>query len=233
MREDRNDNETSSARWWVRHDLLHVTPEAWESALSRSPSAVDLPLVRDWVDRGWPVIVRRRDATEDPRLVPIGVPLPPEHGKRRIALALDPYGVKGRSRPPLLRIAASAADPAWRSTIDSLLALGSVTGVEPRAFGSLMWQHQTGLTYLSPTSDIDVLWRIPAGFGVSTLLLGIAEIERDAGLRIDGEIVFPDGSGVNWRELLEAVDHATVLAKTMDGVRLVHTAQLLGEERIS
>lgn len=52
---------------------------------------------------------------------------------------------------------------------------------------------------------------------------------RDAPLRIDGEIIFPDGSGVNWRELWnahQAAGRATVLAKTMESVRLLDVASL-------
>ena len=84
------------------------------------------------------MIVRRRVDTEDPGLVPIGLPLPPALGKRRLAFLLPPDGVLERSSPPLLRVAARVADPDWQSTIASLLALGARTGVEPSAFGSLM-----------------------------------------------------------------------------------------------
>jgi phosphoribosyl-dephospho-CoA transferase len=189
----------------------------------------ELPLVGSWADRGWPVIVRRRTETDDPALVPVGLPLPPAAGKRRLALLLPPEGVLQCSSPPLLRTAARVADPGWRSTIASLLALGARTGVEPSVFGSLLWQHQTGLTYLSAHSDLDVLWAVPAGFDVLSLVFGIAEVQRDAPLRIDGEVVFSDGSAVNWRELLvahRAADRASVLAKTMEGVRLLDIASL-------
>ena len=212
-----------------RHDLLRVAPDAWASALAHCPSVADLPLVGSWADRGWPVIVRRRAEAEDPGLVPVGLPLPPAAGKRRIALLLPPDGVLQRSSPLLLRTAARVADPGWRSTIASLLALGASIGVEPSAFGSLLWQYQTGLTYLSPHSDLDVLWPVPPSFDVLSLVFGIAEIQRDAPLRIDGEVVFTDGSAVNWRELWmadRAADRASVLVKTTEGVRLLDIASL-------
>jgi phosphoribosyl-dephospho-CoA transferase len=166
--------------------------------------------------------------------VPVGLPLPPAAGKRRIALLLPPDGVLQRSSPPLLRTAARVADSGWRSTIVSLLALSARIGVEPSAFGSLLWQHQTGLTYLSPHSDLDVLWPVPADFDVLSLVFSIAEVQRDAPLRIDGEVVFPDGSAVNWRELWiahRAADRSSVLAKTMEGVRLLEIASLPGVGR--
>ena len=134
-----------------------------------------------------------------------------------------------RSSPPLLRVVANVAGSGWQSTIASLLDLGEWIGVEPSAFGSLLWQHQTGLTYLSPRSDLDVLWPVPADFDVLSLASSVAEIQRDASLRIDGEVVFPDGSAVNWRELWN--EHRTggragVLAKSMEGVRLLDISSL-------
>src|SRR5262249_13164148 len=154
-------------------------------------SLAGLPLLRHWTDRGWPVIVRRRAEGDDPAFVPIGVPLPPAAGKRRIALAVPPDGILRRSSPPLLCAATRIAHSSWQPTISSLLALGTRTGVEPAAFGSLAWEHLTGLTYLSPNSDLDVLWKVPTGFDVLSLVFSIAEIQRDAPLRIDGEVIFP------------------------------------------
>jgi phosphoribosyl-dephospho-CoA transferase len=177
------------------------------------------------------VIVRRRAEAEDPGLVPVGVPLPPSAGKRRVAVTLPPEGVLQHSPPPSLRVAATVADPGWRSTVASLGDLGARAGVEPAAFGSLLWQHQTGLTYLSAHSDLDALWPVSEGFDVLSLVFGIAEIQRDAPMRIDGEVIFPDGGAVNWRELWNAHRNANetlVLAKTMEGVRLLDIASLSG-----
>ena len=210
---------------------MHVAPDVWASAVAQFPSLAGTPLLGSWADRGWPVIVRRRAEADDPDLVPVGVPLPPAAGKRRVALLLPPEGVLQRSSPPLLRAAARVADPGWRSTIVWLRALGARTGVEPSAFGSLLWQHLTGLPYLSPHSDLDVLWPVPADFDVLSLVFSITEVQRAAPLRIDGEVVFPDGSAVNWRELWNAhrtADRPMVLAKTMEGVRLLDIASLPG-----
>ena len=99
----------------------------------------------------------------------------------------------------------------------------------------MLWEHLTGLPYLSPQSDLDVLWPVPADCDVPSVVAGIAQVQREAPLRIDGEVVFPDGSAVNWRELWNvhriahwAEDRATVLAKTMEGVRLLDIASLPG-----
>jgi phosphoribosyl-dephospho-CoA transferase len=94
-----------------------------------------------------------------------------------------------------------------------------------------MWQHQTGLPYLSPRSDLDVLWPVSSGFDVTSLVFSIAKQQRHAPMPIDGEIVLPDGSAVNWRELWiarRAADRASVLVKTMECVRLLDIASLPG-----
>jgi len=217
------------SRPWRRHDLLHVAADIWASVLACYPPLADLPLLRNWAQRGWPLIVRRRRAGEERHVLPVGVPLP---GRQRVAL-LIPASVAAlqRSFPPSLNATAEVADRSWRSTIDALLAVGVRSGVEPTAVGSLLWQHLTGLAYLSPHSDLDVLWPIPQGLDVLSLVFSIAEVQRKAPLRIDGEVIFPDGSAVNWRELWNvrrAPGPGMVLAKTMEGVRLLHMASLPG-----
>src|ERR1700721_1497920 len=128
------------SRPWRRHDLLHVAPDVWASLLAFRPPLADLPLLGEWADRGWPAIVRRRCEADDRHLVPVGVPLPPLAGKRRVALLIPPDGVLQRSLPPSLHATAKAADPGWRSTIDALVAVGVRSGVEPAAFGGLFWK---------------------------------------------------------------------------------------------
>jgi phosphoribosyl-dephospho-CoA transferase len=219
---------------WQRHELLHVAPNAWATVLA-SGSLAEVPLLEAWVDRGWPVIVRRRMQGDGTDMVPIGVPLPPAAGKMRIALAIPPQAVVGRMAPPSLRVAAAAAKPAWQSTIAVLLALGARHGVEPAAFGSLLWEHRTGLAYLSSGSDLDVIWPIRSRCDVAALLTDIAVVEQAAPVRIDGEVIFPDGSAVNWRELKNALRSggaAELLVKTIDGVRLRNIRSLPGCERL-
>ena len=109
----------------------------------------------------------------------------------------------------------SCAPAAWRGAIESLLELDP--GV--RAYGSLAWQHATGLGYLSATSDLDLLWAQVAGTTCEVLLAGIAAIERLAPMRIDGEVVAADGGAVHWRELQSGA--AEVLVKRLDEVGML------------
>jgi len=218
-------------RSWQRHELLRVAPEFWPSALASRTSAVASMFLTTWAAQGWPVIVRRRMDGDSPDMVPVGVPLPPAAGKLRIALAIPEEAVSERLPSASLLSVAHAANPAWGPTIHALAALGACHGVSPAAFGSLLWQSRTGLPYLSPRSDIDVLWAVGDDCNIPSLLDGIAAAEQNAPMRIDGELVFSDGGGVNWRELRSALsqsNRAEVLVKSIDRAHLLDVASLSG-----
>jgi phosphoribosyl-dephospho-CoA transferase len=215
-------------RSWRRHELLTVAPNFWRSELASRPAVAAAPFLAAWADNGWPVVVRRRMAGDSPDGVPVGVPLPPAAGKMRIALTIPEQAVLERSSPSSLQAISHAADPAWEPTIRALIALGVRYGVSPAAFGSLLWQHRTGLPYLSPESDLDVLWPIPADCEIGALVAGIAAAEQGAFMRIDGEVVLADGEAVNWREFHLALNQdgpRQVLAKSIDGVRLLDVSR--------
>jgi phosphoribosyl-dephospho-CoA transferase len=223
-------------RPWSRHELLRVAPAFWTRVLAGRLDLKALPLLAGWADRGWPAIVRRRMANESVDSVPIGVPLPPANGKVRIALSIPETAVLERTPPPSLSTVKHVADPAWRRTIDALVALGARLSFVPASFGSLLWQHQTGLQYLSRQSDLDVLWYPRRDCDIASLVASIAAVERTAPTRIDGEIVLTDDSAVNWRELLTAMNarrSGEVLVKSIGGVRFVNVSQLLNLRRVA
>ena len=199
-----------------RHDLFVVAPEAWDRLLAGRPDLDGVPHVATWARDGRPVIVRRRFPGEGDHL-PAGLPLPPADGKRRIGLAV-PWADATPYPPVTLAAARPAAPPAWHPAVDAVLALAAGHGVVPQVFGGLLWQGLTGLAYLSTTSDLDLLWPAPV---TRRLLDGLAAIEADAPMRFDGEVVLPDGAGVNWRELRDAPPGGSVLAKGLDRVALV------------
>ena len=200
----------------ARHDLFTADPAAWEALLAGRPDLDGVPHLPGWARAGRPLIVRRRVPGEGDGLVPLGLPLPPADGKRRIGLALA-AGALRPVPPPRLADAAPHAPEAWQPAIAALLALAEDRGVTPRPFGALLWQAVTGLPYLSATSDLDLLWPCPGGIPPG-LLAGLAGIDAAAPMRLDGEILLPDGGGVQWREWHEAPAGGSVLAKYLDRV---------------
>lgn len=189
--------------------------------MRRHPELAGESIIEGWARAGRPLIVRRPACSDVAGMIPLGLPLPPSQGKRRIALALAAHDIIASAPPPSLADAAAAAPAAWRETIDLLLQLLP----ETRTFGSLAWQHLTGLAYLSDASDLDLLWPLSSARNTSTLPSDIARIAKQAPMRLDGEIVGHAG-GVQWRELT-GTDQDDVLVKGPTGVTSMTRAAFL------
>ncbi len=209
----------------ARHDLVAADPDDWESLLAGRRDLDGAPHLRDWARLGRPLIVRRFVPGEAGDGVPLGLPLPPADGKRRIGLALPTKAVQTVD-PPSLADVASHAPAAWQGSIDALLALAHDHGLTPRPFGALLWQAVTGLTYLSATSDLDLLWACTGGIPPG-LLDGLALIDAQSPMRLDGEILLADGGGVHWRELHDAPAGGSVLVKYIDRVAMRNAAEVM------
>ena len=205
-----------------RHDLLRVEPSAWDAMLACHPGLANLPLVADWARLERPVIVRRRMVGDYADGVPAALPLPPRYGKKQLALVFPSGAAMVVVPPVLLRDAATAAPTSWHPTLDTLLELGEAGGIVPRVFGALLWQHATGLPYLTARSDLDLLWPVSDERAAVSLVEGLARLEADGPVRLDGELELPDGMAVNWREVAQSFADPCheLLVKSMDGVEL-------------
>jgi phosphoribosyl-dephospho-CoA transferase len=208
-----------------RHDVVRLHRGARASRAHDGFNSVPNPIVDEWIAFGRPLVARRPSACDGAGL-PLGLPLPPSLGKARIAITMPREAIATVSPPPTLIEIQSLAPPAWRSTLDHVVALCAKLDIELRVFGSLAWQCLTGLDYLTPASDIDLLFLNARRFSVAPLIGGLAEIEAKAPLRLDGEVVRADGAAANWRELRAAP--LEVLVKTLDGVSLQPSAEFVG-----
>lgn len=215
-----------------RHDLLRVKPDGWAAVLAASPGFQDLEfgprrLVAGWAERGWPVIARRPAADDRGAGIAVGLPLPPTYGKLRLALSI-PAGLVAETVAAVPLSKAAASVPAtWRLQVERLIALGERLVLRPVLFGALLWQRLTGLPYLRPGSDIDLIWPRPTATALPELLDTLDRLDTAGPVRLDGEIALTAGSGVNWRELRQEFRRPSgaVLVKSMDGadIRCVHT----------
>jgi phosphoribosyl-dephospho-CoA transferase len=207
-----------------RHDLLRAHASAWAAMLQCRPDLADLPLVADWARLERPVIVRRRMACDSADGIPAALPLPPRYGKQRLAFSFASSDGVVTLPPVPLREAARAAPLEWHALIDSMLELGDASGIEPRVFGGLLWQHATALPYLSPESDLDLLWSVSDERTATSLAAELLRLDRTGPVRLDGELALPDGAAVNWREL--ACGSGGLLVKSMNGVEIRARAAL-------
>ncbi len=211
-----------------RHDLIFVSPAAWRAVLATRPDLTAEPLVASWVDNGWPLVGRRATFGELQGEMPgiaVGLPLPPSAGKRRLSFVIQPEDIVSISPPPSLSAASRVAPSAWWATLDSLEELAAQHAVVARVFGSLAWQAITGLNYLTDGSDLDLLLYVRRHMGLLRLAAGIAAVEAEAPMRIDGELIRDDGAAVNWREFYAGADE--ILVKSAGGVALLDTGRFL------
>ncbi len=203
-----------------RHRLVYLDPVRWDEILATHATLRAIPVVVDWVAAGHPLIARRPVCEDMAGLVPLGLPLPPSLGKQRLAVAVPPDAILSDAPPPLLSNALRSAPVAWQRTVAALIALDP----ETRCFGSLAWAYLTGLSYLSETSDLDVIWQVANGDDAARLATSLVRIDTDAPMRLDGEIVTPTGLAVQWREF--ASDAPELLVKAAEGNRMVARAEL-------
>ncbi|GAU02218.1 phosphoribosyl-dephospho-CoA transferase [Burkholderia stabilis] len=213
-----------------RHTLVTLTAAGWGAAFARDPALAADPLVRAWAERGWPLIVRRASPDEaDAGRVPLGMPLPPAAGKRRIVLNVAADALATVGPLPALADVLAAAPDAWHAPLRELDALGARCGVQGRVFGSLAWQALTGERYLGASSDLDIVFPLPNAASLAPLLDGLAAIDARAPMRIDGELLRDDGAGVNWRELHARLPDVAV--KTAIAVELMPAGAFTGDAR--
>ena len=168
-----------------------------------------------------------------PNTIGLGLALPPDPHtgvKMRIPLSVNLDDIARHELPLELAAAKSALPSAWQAAYSELSDDVCSRQLEFRVYGSLALQAITGLPYLTATSDIDVLFypRTHAQLQQGLLLLR-AHAQH---LSLDGEIVFPSGRAVAWKEWVEATEHTNnvrVLVKSMSVLNLADIAGLLFE----
>ncbi len=221
-----------------RHDLLRLGAGGWQALLRRRPDLAGIAAVQAWAARLHPAMSRRRQADDAPGWLPAAIALPPSEGRARLAFELLAGEIDAVLPPPLLHDALGGAlggawpgrlPGAWIEPARRLVGVGGRLGIAPRLFGSLMWQCVTGMPYARDGSDLDLLWVLPPGADALArvpALLAALDAIRSEGVRVDGEIVFPDGAA-NWQELLAARPEDEVLVKTETAITLTTRARLL------
>jgi phosphoribosyl-dephospho-CoA transferase len=208
-----------------RHDLAWLSDAGWDAAIGRAQPD-ERKAIEQWWRQDWPAVVRRAEPGLEDEQVSLGIPLPPsaDGSKGRIALTARKSEV-ARCGPPLLLADAVRSVPSrWEASIAALAM--NASDCPFHVYGSLAMQAITAQPYVKPASDIDLLF---APMSAASLRKGLALLEHYAALLpLDGEIVFPSGAAVAWKEWLAAEPvRARVLVKEASAVRLVSIAELM------
>lgn len=215
---------------FARHDLVWLTSRGWQRVRASAPVEA-IGALDGWRDGGWPAVVRRAEADLAPGEVAIGFALPPrleDGGKLRVGCHVDLADVQRRTRALPLVGALDAVPQAWRESLAALERQAADAGLGLAVYGSVALEALTGMHYLTEKSDIDLLLR---PLNRQQLMAGLELFAAHAAtLPLDGEVVFPDGRAVAWKELRAAFDSAPgvrVLAKGLERVALVLPEELM------
>ena len=192
-----------------RHDLFHLSPEAWADVLARVWDTEALACLTHWRDHDLPLVVARQAGAVEPGAVALGLPAPACWSRRRLAL-----------RVRADQLGRAAALPGI-DAVAGLLPPGFLAGHPLRIAGSFGWQRLTGLAYVHGDSDIDLLVTVADAPAADAVARQLADGEP-AGPRLDGELIFPSGAAVAWREWAAVCGSAArqVLVKRLGGVAL-------------
>jgi len=205
-----------------RHQLVRLTRDGWQRLRDRPWDATAAACLAHWASHELPLVVtRQRPGAHAADGIAMGLPAPARWERRRLALVVPPRDIAGFDEfPRAEQVGALLAAPAradWQHLCTGLAA----RGILARVHGSHGWQRLTGLDHLRPGSDIDLCLRVSHAHQADD---AVALVQRFplAEPRLDGELVFPDGDAVAWREWLawRAGRSRTVLVKRLDGCAL-------------
>lgn len=215
-----------------RHNRVWLTTAGWKLACATALAAHVKELTR-WAENDWPAIIRRSESALSPNILCLGLAAPPDPHtgmKTRIPFLVSTEHIVRHDVPLAIISAEKALPAAWQNDFAELAEKVTDSGLEFRVYGSAAMQAITGLSYLTPASDIDLLF-YPQTKG--QLLAGVALLTSYATkLPLDGEIVFPSGRAVAWKEWVQAANNPAqprVLAKGTFTLALASVADLCAE----
>lgn len=215
-----------------RHKRVWLDPQC----LNGNDKVMRLPdqhrqRLRDWVNAGRPLIGRAWTAAEDPRAlarsvaqgVPVGLALRTSEEKVRMALVVQPAQVVRVEAPLLLRDALDFLPAGMAKCGARVVEAMNELGLDVSVYGSAFWSHAGQASCMTPTSDLDLLLRPVSAAQARRCLACLSELRAAEEVRLDGEMLLPDGSGVAWAEL---DGRERVMVKTQWGPELRPAAAL-------
>jgi len=192
-----------------RNTLVWLTPQAWTAVHAQEWEAPVQDLLRYWQTCQFPWVVAHQRPGVTAGEVCLGLPAPQHWGRRRLGAQVPLDGIARQGQFPVLDEVARSN--LWGIPAASWLTRSVGLSAKVRVYGSYGWQHMTGMPYVRAGSDLDLSVYVSDLPGAMRALDWLAQAGEtpDSGhaashrlpLRVDGEIVFPHGQAVAWREL--------------------------------
>jgi phosphoribosyl-dephospho-CoA transferase len=212
-----------------RQQLAFLKTGAWAVLQERSWDDGARRCLALWSERGLPLVIARQPNPLDSRSVALGLPMPLSFGRRRLALTVDVDDLDSlRQFPPLADVCRWLESSAQRLLSGLEVELRAHAG-EPRVYGSYGWKTMTGLDFVRPDSDLDLLLPVTGAAAADEVCRALQSAPRGP-LRLDGELVFPSGGAVAWREWLSwrgRPDGIGILVKHTHGVSIERSSEWL------
>jgi phosphoribosyl-dephospho-CoA transferase len=216
-----------------RHDLAYLSEDA---AICAAICPALPPLlhawISDWIARGQPLVVARQHPLQDAAepQIHLGAALPLRLGRAKVACSVALTSLV-RTTPALSTEKVSNVLPGRDArALARLSEWAERFGIELGVYGSTAWECLSGAGYRRSDSDVDLICDVRRRGTLTPWLRAMDAAAREMDGHLDGEIRFPNGRAVAWRELacagLANVE-AHVLVKNLDSVNFVPVGALM------
>lgn len=218
-----------------RHQLAWLTAAGWERVGAGTWDEVSRDCLDHWRRHELPLVVTRQPAPgSGEAVVALGLPAPLRWERRRIPLSVPRVDVASWGDFPEAQQLHETLPPEQRPAWQGLCAALEEGGLVARIHGSHGWQLITGLGCVRPGSDIDLalaVGRVEQADAAAAIL----QQAHGPHLSLDGELSWPDGQAVAWREwqIWRAGRVKSILVKHLSGHRLVHDLAIFGPHSLS
>ncbi|WP_256856608.1 malonate decarboxylase holo-[acyl-carrier-protein] synthase [Variovorax sp. KK3] len=213
--------------------MAYLSAAGWHEVLARAWDEEARACLMHWAAHRLPLVVTRQgppDQHADAAPIALGLPAPLRWGRRRLALQVARRALVCFDEFPRAaeagRLLPRPVRAAWR-VLDA--ALGALHA-GARVYGSHGWQLLSGLDHVHPGSDIDLWIGVDDVVHADSVARELEDFAAGQRVRLDGELVFPDGAAVAWREwhAWRAGRTRRLLVKRLDGATLAESDATIG-----
>jgi phosphoribosyl-dephospho-CoA transferase len=209
-----------------RHQLARLSDAGWSSVLARPWDAQARDCLAHWAAHRLPLVVTRQPADAGATdVIALGLAAPARWGRRRLALQLPRRALLYFDEFPQLADVQKLLPGSARAAVRKLVCGLTDCRATARVFGSHGWQALSGLDHLHPGSDLD-LWVSVDDAAHADAVTRLLQSFAASSPRLDGEIVFGDGTAVAWREWADwrSGRARAVMVRGLTGVALLRDA---------